>query len=45
MPKILVTNDDGVRSPGIHALAAALQRLGDVTIVAPTSRRAQLAMR
>jgi len=35
MPKILVTNDDGVRSEGIHALAAALARLGDVTIVAP----------
>jgi 5'-nucleotidase len=35
MPRILVTNDDGVRSPGIHALAAALERLGEVTIVAP----------
>jgi 5'-nucleotidase len=33
--KILVTNDDGVRSEGIHALAAALQRLGDVIVVAP----------
>src|SRR3989304_6005750 len=32
---ILVTNDDGVRSEGIHALAAALRRLGDVIIVAP----------
>jgi 5'-nucleotidase len=30
-----VTNDDGVRSDGIHALAAALGRLGEVTIVAP----------
>jgi 5'-nucleotidase len=35
MKKILVTNDDGVRSVGIHALAAALARLGDVVIVAP----------
>jgi 5'-nucleotidase len=35
MPKILVTNDDGVRSPGLHALAAALQPLGDVIVVAP----------
>jgi 5'-nucleotidase len=35
MKKILVTNDDGVHSEGIHALAAALSRLGDVTIVAP----------
>jgi 5'-nucleotidase len=33
--RILVTNDDGVHSDGIHALAAALRRLGDVVIVAP----------
>ncbi|MDQ3069738.1 MAG: 5'/3'-nucleotidase SurE [Acidobacteriota bacterium] len=33
--QILVTNDDGVRSPGILALADALKPLGDVTIVAP----------
>jgi 5'-nucleotidase len=33
--RILVTNDDGYRSEGIHTLAAALRRLGDVTIVAP----------
>ena len=36
MPRILVTNDDGVHSEGIHTLAAALAPLGDVTIVAPT---------
>lgn len=35
MARILVTNDDGVRSDGIHALAAALQSLGDVLVVAP----------
>jgi len=35
MPRILVTNDDGVRSEGIHALADALRALGDVVIVAP----------
>lgn len=35
MKQILVTNDDGVHSEGIHALAAALARLGGVTIVAP----------
>jgi 5'/3'-nucleotidase len=35
MKKILVTNDDGVRSEGLHALADALQYLGEVTIVAP----------
>jgi len=36
MPVILVTNDDGVTSPGIHALADALKALGEVTVVAPT---------
>lgn len=35
MIRILVTNDDGYRSAGIHALAAALKEVGDVTIVAP----------
>ena len=35
MPRILVTNDDGVHSDGIHALAAALRPLGQVIVVAP----------
>jgi 5'-nucleotidase len=35
MKRILVTNDDGVRSEGIEALAAALRRVGDVLVVAP----------
>jgi 5'-nucleotidase len=35
MPQILVTNDDGVLSPGLTALANALSRFGAVTIVAP----------
>ena len=35
MTKILVTNDDGVHSEGIHVLADALRRLGTVTVVAP----------
>lgn len=35
MPLILVTNDDGYRSEGIAALAEALRRLGETTIVAP----------
>jgi 5'-nucleotidase len=35
MTRILVTNDDGYRSEGIHALAKALRDLGTVTIVAP----------
>src|SRR5919106_6065482 len=35
MKRILVTNDDGVRSEGLHELARALERLGTVTVVAP----------
>jgi 5'-nucleotidase len=35
MTRILVTNDDGVRSEGIHQLARALARLGTITVVAP----------
>jgi 5'-nucleotidase len=35
MPLILVTNDDGVTSDGIHALADAMRPLGDVVVVAP----------
>jgi 5'-nucleotidase len=35
MPRILVTNDDGVHSDGIKALADALRACGDVTVVAP----------
>ena len=35
MRRILVTNDDGYRSDGIRALAAAMAPFGEVTIVAP----------
>ena len=35
MPRILVTNDDGVHSEGIKALADALKSLGEITVVAP----------
>jgi 5'-nucleotidase len=35
MPRILVTNDDGVRSKGIQALAEALAPLGEIVVVAP----------
>ena len=34
--RILLTNDDGVRAPGIAAMAQALSGLGEVTIIAPT---------
>ncbi len=33
--RILVSNDDGVHSPGIHTLARVAQRFGDVRVVAP----------
>ena len=32
---ILVTNDDGVHAPGLAALAAALEPLGEVYVIAP----------
>jgi 5'-nucleotidase len=33
--RILVTNDDGIDSEGLHVLARALREHGDVTIIAP----------
>ena len=36
-PVILVTNDDGIISPGIRALVEVMQQFGDVTVVAPDS--------
>jgi 5'-nucleotidase len=32
---VLLTNDDGIDSPGLRALRAALTEVGDVTVVAP----------
>lgn len=34
-PQILLTNDDGIRSPGLWAAANALSELGFVTVAAP----------
>jgi len=34
-PLILLTNDDGIGSPGLWALARAVQTLGDLLVVAP----------
>src|SRR4051812_25754201 len=42
MIRILVTNDDGYRSEGIQALAAALRGIGDVTIVAPVDEKSAI---
>lgn len=35
MTRILITNDDGVRSQGLRALADALRPLGEITVIAP----------
>ena len=34
-PQILLTNDDGIQSPGLWAAAEALDELGFVTVIAP----------
>jgi 5'-nucleotidase len=34
-PTILVTNDDGINAPGIHALVNAMKEIGNVVVVAP----------
>lgn len=35
-PTIVLTNDDGIRSPGLRALYDSLSEIGDVTVVAPS---------
>ncbi len=37
--RILLTNDDGVYAPGLRALRAELQKMGDVTVVAPAGEQ------
>jgi 5'-nucleotidase len=41
-PLILVTNDDGIDSPGLAAAAAALEPLGDLLIVAPARQQTSM---
>jgi len=38
-PLILLTNDDGINSPGLHAAITALQNLGELLIIAPTEQQ------
>jgi len=38
-PHILVSNDDGILSEGIHVLAEKLKKLGKVTVIAPSQER------
>jgi 5'-nucleotidase len=37
--QILITNDDGIHSPGLKILAETLVQLGDVTVVAPSQEQ------
>jgi 5'-nucleotidase len=37
--RILVSNDDGIDSPGIYALAKALESIGHVDVVAPDTQQ------
>jgi 5'-nucleotidase len=41
--RILVTNDDGIQSAGLTALAGALSKLGEVWVVAPDRERTAVA--
>ena len=41
--RILVTNDDGIHSPGLTTLAKALSRVGEVWVVAPDRERTAVA--
>jgi 5'-nucleotidase len=38
-PLILVTNDDGLLSPGLHAAAEAVADLGDLLLAAPATQQ------
>jgi len=40
---ILVTNDDGIHSKGIIALAKALREVGEVFVVAPDREKSAIA--
>lgn len=41
--EILLSNDDGIDSPGLYALAEALKDIGNVTVVAPDRERSAVA--
>lgn len=42
-PRILVTNDDGIHSPGLKKLAESLRSIGDVWIIAPDRERSAVS--
>jgi len=37
--RILISNDDGVRAPGLLAMALALKQVGEITIAAPSDNQ------
>jgi len=37
--RILLTNDDGIHAPGLRAMRAELQKLGEVIVVAPATEQ------
>jgi len=39
IPLIVLVNDDGIRSPGLRALAQAIRSIGEVLIVAPRDQQ------
>ena len=41
-PLILITNDDGIDSSGLAAVAAALDPLGELLIVAPRTQQTSM---
>jgi 5'-nucleotidase len=41
--RVLLTNDDGIDSPGLHALARALSTVADVMVVAPAENQSAVA--
>lgn len=42
-PLILVTNDDGIHSPGLQAAIDALADMGDLLIIAPTQQQSGMS--
>jgi len=42
-PLILVTNDDGIASPGLQAAAEAVAPLGDLLVVAPATQQTSMS--
>jgi len=42
-PRILLTNDDGVRAEGLRACYDELAKIADVTVVAPTEQRSGMS--